>query len=45
MTKVGGWWFDDDQIVENRLRKRFARPNEASGYKVKVEFIGDTRKE
>lgn len=39
MTKVGGWWYDDDQIVENRTRKRFTNDGEEPGYRVRVEFL------
>jgi Holliday junction resolvase RusA-like endonuclease len=39
MTKVGGWWFDDDQVVENRTRKRFTTEGEEPGYRVRVEFL------
>lgn len=39
MTKVGGWWIDDTQIVENRTIKRWAGPDQPEGYHVTVEFL------
>jgi len=39
MTKVGGWWVDDDQIVRNRTTKRFGAEGETPGYRVTVEFL------
>lgn len=39
MTKVGGWWIDDTQIVENRTIKRWAGPDQPEGYQVTVEFL------
>lgn len=40
MTKVGGWWEDDDQIIHNSTWKRWAYPGEEEGYHVKVRFLG-----
>lgn len=40
MTKVGAWWKDDDQIVENRTTKRWTEGNEeAEGYRVRVTLL------
>jgi Holliday junction resolvase RusA-like endonuclease len=39
MTKVGGWWIDDTQIVENRTIKRWAEENQPDGYQITVEFL------
>lgn len=38
MTKVGRWWVDDEQIVENHTIKRWAEPGEPEGYHVTVTF-------
>lgn len=38
MTKVGGWWRDDEQIVENTTIKRWAEAGETPGYKVWVSY-------
>jgi len=39
MTKAGGWWVDDTQIVENRTVKRWTNGDEPEGYQVHVEFL------
>lgn len=39
MTKVGRWWKDDKQIVDNRTTKRWAAPGEEPGYRVTVEYL------
>ena len=39
MTKVGAWWNDDEQIVENTTIKRWAKPEEPEGYHVQVYFM------
>jgi Holliday junction resolvase RusA-like endonuclease len=39
MTKVGAWWVDDEQVVENHTRKRWAGPEEPEGYRVQVTFM------
>lgn len=39
MTKVGAWWEDDEQIVENHTTKRWAAPDEQPGYAVNVQFL------
>jgi Holliday junction resolvase RusA-like endonuclease len=39
MTKVGAWWKDDEQIVDNALHKRWAGPDQEPGYKVIVRFL------
>jgi Holliday junction resolvase RusA-like endonuclease len=39
MTKAKGWWVDDEQIVENRTIKRWAKPEEPEGYYVQVTFM------
>lgn len=39
MTKVGHWWNDDTQIVDNRTVKRWAGDNQPEGYQVTVEFL------
>lgn len=39
MTKVGRWWKDDKQIVDNRTVKRWALPDEEPGYRVTVEYL------
>jgi Holliday junction resolvase RusA-like endonuclease len=41
ITKAGGWWKDDDQIVEGPFLKRWANDDEAEGYKVTVRFRDD----
>lgn len=44
MTKVGAWWKDDVQIVDNHTWKRWAYPGEREGYHVTVRFLGDNDK-
>lgn len=39
MTKVGAWWVDDTQIVENRTVKRWAGDDQPDGYQVTVQFL------
>jgi Holliday junction resolvase RusA-like endonuclease len=39
MTKVGRWWVDDEQIVENHTVKRWASDGEPEGYHVRVQFM------
>jgi Holliday junction resolvase RusA-like endonuclease len=38
ITQAGGWWKDDDQIVEGPFLKRWAADDEPEGYKVTVRF-------
>lgn len=39
MTKVGAWWKDDEQIVDNHTIKRWAAPDEPEGIRVEVYFL------
>lgn len=39
MTKVGAWWKDDEQIVDNSTHKRWAKGDQAPGYQVTVRFL------
>lgn len=41
MTKVGAWWNDDVQIVDNHTWKRWAHAGEPAGYHVTVRFLGE----
>lgn len=43
ITQAGGWWKDDDQIVEGPFLKRWANDNEPEGYKVTVRFRDDSK--
>ena len=38
ITQAGGWWKDDDQIVDGLFLKRWAKPDEPEGYHVTVTF-------
>lgn len=39
ITSAGHWWADDDQIVENVTRKRWAEPDEPEGYHIRITFL------
>jgi Holliday junction resolvase RusA-like endonuclease len=41
ITQAGGWWKDDDQIVEGPFLKRWAKDDEPEGYLVTVRFRED----
>lgn len=38
ITQAGGWWKDDDQIVDGPFRKRWAEPDEPEGYRLTITF-------
>lgn len=38
ITQAGGWWKDDDQVVEGPFLKRWARPGEEEGYRLTIRF-------
>jgi Holliday junction resolvase RusA-like endonuclease len=38
ITQAGGWWKDDDQIVEGPFLKRWSADGEPEGYKITVRF-------
>lgn len=39
ITKAGGYWKDDNDIVENHTIKRFAEPDEEPGYYITIEQL------
>lgn len=38
ITQAGGYWKDDDQIVEGPFLKRWAADDESEGYRITIRF-------
>lgn len=43
ITETGHWWADDNQIIRNKTTKRWAGPEEPSGYHITITFLDDAR--